>query len=116
MIAPINFCFYNYDPHTSDIVSFEMTLRKASKYSFCTMGNISGASSSSVGKVDGNRSLVSESIEIKKDASMVGNVKTRRIMIEDGASFKGSIDIEKSSKSVDSNLDNSAARTLSKSA
>ncbi len=68
------------------------------------------------GKVDGNHNLVSESIEIKKDASMIGNVKTRRIVVEDGASFKGSIEIEESSKQVDSNLDNCAARTLSKSA
>jgi cytoskeletal protein CcmA (bactofilin family) len=32
-------------------------------------------------------------IEIKKDAKLVGNIKTARIIIEDGAYFKGSIDI-----------------------
>jgi cytoskeletal protein CcmA (bactofilin family) len=68
------------------------------------------------GKVDGNQNVVSESIEIKKDASVIGNVKTRRIVIEDGAGFKGSIEIEESSKQVDSNLDDSTALTLSKSA
>lgn len=68
------------------------------------------------GKVDGNRSVVSESIEITKDASVIGDLTTRRIVIEDGAAFKGSIDIEKSEKQVDSNLDESTARTLSKSA
>jgi cytoskeletal protein CcmA (bactofilin family) len=68
------------------------------------------------GKVDGNQSVVSESIEIKKDASMIGDVKTRRIVIEDGAGFKGSIEIEEGGKQVDSNLDNSIARTLSTSA
>jgi len=47
---------------------------------------------------------------------VIGNVKTRRIVIEDGAGFKGSIEIEESSKQVDSNLDNSTALTLSKSA
>ncbi|HYT08602.1 MAG TPA: polymer-forming cytoskeletal protein [Rugosimonospora sp.] len=68
------------------------------------------------GKVDGNHNVVSESIEIKKDASMIGHVITRRIVIEDGAGFKGSIEIEESSKQVDSNLDNSIARKLSTSA
>jgi len=68
------------------------------------------------GKVDGNHNVVSESIEIKKDASMIGRVITRRIVIEDGAGFKGSIEIEESSKQVDSNLDNSIARKLSTSA
>ena len=68
------------------------------------------------GKVDGNFSVVSESIEIKKDALVIGDAKTRRIMIEDGAGFKGSIEIEESSKQVDSNLDDSRVRTLSKSA
>lgn len=59
------------------------------------------------GKVDGNHKVVSESVEIKKDALMVGDVITRRIVIEDGASFKGSIEIEGSSKQLDSKLDNS---------
>jgi cytoskeletal protein CcmA (bactofilin family) len=68
------------------------------------------------GKVDGNHNVVSESIEIKKDASMIGHVITRRIVIEDGAGFKGSIEIEESSKQVDSNLDKSIARTRSTSA
>ena len=68
------------------------------------------------GKVDGNHNIVSESIEIKKDALMVGEVTTRRIVIEDGAGFKGSIEIEESSKQVDPNLDKSIARTRSTSA
>jgi len=34
-------------------------------------------------------------IEIKKDGSVVGDLTTARIMIEDGAYFKGSIEIEK---------------------
>jgi cytoskeletal protein CcmA (bactofilin family) len=67
------------------------------------------------GKVDGNHSLVSESIEIKKDASVVGAVTMRRIVIEDGAGFKGSIEIEES-KQVNSNLDKPIARTRSASA
>jgi cytoskeletal protein CcmA (bactofilin family) len=38
----------------------------------------------------------SERIEIRKDAKLVGDIKTARIVIEDGAYFKGSIDIVKS--------------------
>jgi cytoskeletal protein CcmA (bactofilin family) len=34
-------------------------------------------------------------IEIKKDGSVVGDLVTSRIMIEDGAYFKGSIEIDK---------------------
>ena len=68
------------------------------------------------GKVEGNLTA-SESIEIKKDASVIGDLTTQRIVIEDGAYFKGSIEIAKSSKQADSKLDNSSlARTASKSA
>ncbi len=34
-------------------------------------------------------------IEIRKDAKLMGNIRTARIIIEDGAYFKGSIDIVK---------------------
>ena len=34
-------------------------------------------------------------IEIKKDGSVIGDLSTARIMIEDGAYFKGSIEIDK---------------------
>jgi cytoskeletal protein CcmA (bactofilin family) len=68
------------------------------------------------GKVDGNQSVVGESIEIRKDALMIGNVTTRRIVIEDGGGFKGSIDIQESGKKTDANVDSSTARALSKSA
>jgi cytoskeletal protein CcmA (bactofilin family) len=34
-----------------------------------------------------------EKIEIRKDAKVVGDIRTARIVIEDGAYFKGSIDI-----------------------
>ena len=37
----------------------------------------------------------SEKIEIHKEAKLVGNIRTSRIIIEDGAYFKGSIDIVK---------------------
>jgi len=41
-------------------------------------------------------------IEIKKDGSVVGDLTTARIMIEDGAYFKGSIEIDKAGDSSDS--------------
>jgi nicotinate-nucleotide pyrophosphorylase len=35
-------------------------------------------------------------IEIKKDGSVIGNLTTAQIMIEDGADFKGTIEIDRS--------------------
>jgi cytoskeletal protein CcmA (bactofilin family) len=50
------------------------------------------------------------SIEIKKDGSVIGNLKTAEIMIEDGADFKGSIEIERSnSKEGGENISSRAA-------
>lgn len=46
------------------------------------------------GKVDGNVSG-EERVELKKSAVVVGDISTQRILIEDGAFFKGSIDIQK---------------------
>src|SRR5882724_7244254 len=47
-----------------------------------------------LGNVQGNVEAT-EKIEIRKDAKLVGDIKTARIIIEDGAYFKGSIDIVK---------------------
>jgi len=46
------------------------------------------------GSVKGNL-RARDRIEIKKDGSVVGDLTTARIMIEDGAYFKGSIEIDK---------------------
>jgi len=46
------------------------------------------------GNVKGNL-RAKDRIEIKKDGSVNGDLTTARIMIEDGAYFKGSIEIEK---------------------
>ena len=35
-------------------------------------------------------------VEIKKDGAIIGNLTTAQIMIEDGADFKGSIEIDRS--------------------
>ena len=47
-----------------------------------------------LGTIQGNVEAT-ERIEIRKDARLTGDIKTARIIIEDGAYFKGSIDIVK---------------------
>ena len=47
-----------------------------------------------LGGIQGNVDAT-EKIEIRKDARLVGDIRTARIIIEDGAYFKGSIDIVK---------------------
>ncbi len=46
------------------------------------------------GKVDGNVTGT-ERVELKRSAVLTGDVNTQRIVIEDGAFFKGAIDISK---------------------
>jgi cytoskeletal protein CcmA (bactofilin family) len=47
-----------------------------------------------LGTIQGNVEAA-EKIEIRKDAKLTGDIRTARIIIEDGAYFKGSIDIVK---------------------
>src|SRR3954470_22885344 len=47
-----------------------------------------------LGLIQGNVEST-DRLEIRKDAKLVGDIKTARIVIEDGAYFKGSIDIIK---------------------
>ena len=47
-----------------------------------------------LGTINGNVD-VSDKIDIRKDARLVGDIKTARIVIEDGAFFKGNIDISR---------------------
>lgn len=49
------------------------------------------------GKVDGNI-RGTERVELKKSAVLVGDISTQRIIVEDGAFFKGAVDIQKESK------------------
>ena len=46
------------------------------------------------GKVDGNINGA-ERVELKKSAVVAGDISTQRVVIEDGAFFKGSIDIQR---------------------
>lgn len=50
-----------------------------------------------LGSVNGNVEA-GERIDIRKDARLVGDIRCGRIMIEDGAYFKGSIDIVKTAE------------------
>lgn len=56
------------------------------------------------GDVKGNL-RAHDRIEIKKDASVVGELTTTRIMIEDGAHFKGAIEIERGGAKVGTDPD-----------
>jgi cytoskeletal protein CcmA (bactofilin family) len=47
-----------------------------------------------LGSIQGNVEA-HDRLEIRKDAKLVGDIRTARIVIEDGAYFKGSIDIVK---------------------
>jgi len=49
------------------------------------------------GKVEGNV-RASEKVELKKSCMLTGDISTQRIVIEDGAFFKGAIDIQKDSR------------------
>jgi cytoskeletal protein CcmA (bactofilin family) len=59
------------------------------------------------GNVKGNL-RARDRIEIKKDGSVVGDLTTARIMIEDGAYFKGSIEIDKAGEKSDNDLEKPA--------
>jgi cytoskeletal protein CcmA (bactofilin family) len=49
------------------------------------------------GRVEGNVHG-SDRVELKKSCVLVGDISTKRIVIEDGAYFKGSIDLQKDQK------------------
>ena len=46
------------------------------------------------GRVDGNI-IASDRVDLRKSASLTGDISTARVAIEDGAYFKGTIDIQK---------------------
>ena len=49
------------------------------------------------GKVDG-KIRGTERVELKKSAVLVGDISTQRIIVEEGAFFKGAVDIQKDAK------------------
>ena len=56
------------------------------------------------GQVSGNISA-RDRLELKKGSSVTGDLGTARIMIEDGAYFKGSVEIDRSNTQVGADLD-----------
>jgi cytoskeletal protein CcmA (bactofilin family) len=57
-----------------------------------------------LGNVSGNISAV-DRIDIKKGSSIVGDIKTGKIAIEEGAYFKGSVEIERGNAAIGKDLD-----------
>ena len=57
-----------------------------------------------LGEVNGNISA-RDKLEIKKGSTVVGDLSTARIMIEEGAYFKGAIEIDTSKTQVGADLD-----------
>ena len=64
------------------------------------------------GKVDGNV-RGTERVELKKSAVLNGDIATQRIVIEDGAFFKGAIDIQKAEKAAEPKRESAAAAATS---
>lgn len=64
------------------------------------------------GKVNGNL-RAKERIEIKKDGSVIGDLTTARIMVEDGAYFKGKIEIDRTNKQPGKDLESVHAHAAS---
>lgn len=55
--------------------------------------NVEAAAITVSGRLTGNV-LARERLELRSDAKMVGDVKSPRIVIADGASFKGNVDMD----------------------
>ena len=68
------------------------------------VANVEAAEIVVYGNVQGNLCAL-DRIEIKKNGSVVGELATSRIMIEDGAYFKGSIEIDRRAAAADDRLD-----------
>ncbi len=64
------------------------------------------------GKVDGNI-RGTERVELKKSAVLVGDISTQRIIVEDGAFFKGAVDIQKEAAKGDSKREMAMAAAAS---
>ncbi len=64
------------------------------------------------GKVDGNI-RGTERVELKKSAVLVGDISTQRIIVEDGAFFKGAVDIQKEASKAESKREMAMAAAAS---
>lgn len=57
-----------------------------------------------------------DSVEVKNEGAVEGDIVTARIMIEDGAFLKGNIEIDRSNSKVGADLDTMLSRSAGKSA
>ena len=64
------------------------------------------------GKVEGNVTA-SGRVELRKSCTLIGDVSTQRIVIEDGAFFKGAIDIKEKDFKQESRKPMAAAASVS---
>lgn len=64
------------------------------------------------GDISGNL-LAQDRVEIKKDASVVGDIRTARISIEDGAHFRGRIEIDPGKQTAVAELESTTASVVS---
>jgi cytoskeletal protein CcmA (bactofilin family) len=53
----------------------------------------------------------SDRIEIKKDASVIGDLKTGKIMVEEGAFVRGTIEIDRHASPIGADLDSLLAKS-----
>jgi cytoskeletal protein CcmA (bactofilin family) len=74
--------------------------------------NISAREVVVLGKVRGNLTA-SDRVDIRSDGSLTGDVTSARISIEEGAFFKGGIDIRKAGAKPDSRIEEVAASSTS---
>ena len=77
--------------------------------------NISAREIVVLGKVRGN-ATASDRVDIRSEGSLIGDVSAQRISIEDGAYFKGGIDIKKASPEKPANSSASSSPSASTSA
>jgi len=66
-----------------------------------------------IGTVNGNVDAT-DKIEIRKEAKLIGDIHTARIVIEDGAYFKGNIDIARPAAAASAAKPQAAAAAVSK--
>lgn len=64
------------------------------------------------GKVEGNITATGR-VELRKSCTLIGDVSTQRIVIEDGAFFKGAIDIKEKDAKAESRKPMAAAASMS---
>ncbi|HZI55979.1 MAG TPA: polymer-forming cytoskeletal protein [Verrucomicrobiae bacterium] len=64
------------------------------------------------GKVEGNVTATGR-VELRKSCTLIGDVSTQRIVIEDGAFFKGAIDIKEKDAKAESRKPMAAAASVS---